>query len=548
MLKPADQMITATQGLQQFLQQCDIYQYCESVVAILDMDCKVLYSNLAYQKLQQCFHITDYYPGLCGRAFDMHQLAQQLQQCIVTGRHIQHETLCYLNPGTHFTINLLMRPIYDAAAKAISAVMLTVSEESVYHNQYAYIRLQQERLELLQRIRSLSDAQQSQNRLVNALLKETPFAIMLVDSDAKVIQMNRVCEQLLQTHTRECTGIDVSQFIQVVDDDNRYARISASGEAIHQQDCIALCMDGTQRDILLSTVMLHVDESPIFLEAFVDITQRKIAEQALVDYKGELEQLIEKRTSELNDAVKVAESANNAKSQFLSQMSHELRTPLNAIMGFSQILKYDIETGKDISIEYLEDTVDEILQGGEHLLLLVNELLDLSRIEKNELQIQPQRIDAKEIIASTVKFLRPYAEKNHISINKNCDNNSSMIYSDPLRLKEILLNLMSNAVKYTQPGGSMTIECFREDDRQRISVSDSGPGLSPEEQQHIFEPFSRLGAEYTGIEGTGIGLTIVKKLVDLLHGDITLISTPGIGTTFSIYLPVYDNSAASQTH
>jgi len=247
----------------------------------------------------------------------------------------------------------------------------------------------------------------------------------------------------------------------------------------------------------------------------------------------ELEYRVEERTGHLVEAREEALRANNAKSEFLSRMSHELRTPLNAVIGFAQLLEMKL----DEQPEHLE-SVSEIIEGGEHLLKLIEEVLDLSRIEMGTIMIQPEVIDISTIITESLRFVRPQADQRGISI-EHANTGPIMVVADKVRLKEILLNLLSNAVKYNNENGRIIVEYDKHDESTaRIDVRDTGPGLNSEQLAMLFEPFSRLGAEYSGIEGTGIGLSIVKKLVELMGGDITVDSMVGRGTNFSIFLPL----------
>jgi len=247
----------------------------------------------------------------------------------------------------------------------------------------------------------------------------------------------------------------------------------------------------------------------------------------------ELEHRVEERTGHLVEAREEALRANSAKSEFLSRMSHELRTPLNAVIGFAQLLAMRL----DEQPEHLE-SVSEIIEGGEHLLKLIEEVLDLSRIEMGTIMIQSEPIDISTVITESLRFIRPQAEQRGISIEYT-NKGPTMVVADKVRLKEILLNLFSNAVKYNNDKGKIIVEYAKHDQSTaRIDVRDTGPGLDSEQLSMLFEPFSRLGAEYSGIEGTGIGLSIVKKLVELMGGEITVDSMVGRGTNFSIHLPL----------
>ncbi|MDH5218277.1 MAG: PAS domain S-box protein, partial [Gammaproteobacteria bacterium] len=227
-----------------------------------------------------------------------------------------------------------------------------------------------------------------------------------------------------------------------------------------------------------------------------DVTEKKMAENALVIAKEQ------------------AESANQAKTEFLSSMSHELRTPMNAILGFGQLLNYDNALGDE-----QKSFVDEILKGGNHLMELINEILDLSKIESGKLECYPEKIQLDKILAQCLSFIAPLAMERKVKLIDNISPSIGLaIQADPGRCKQVLLNLLSNAIKYNQVGGSVSLSFNVVDGRQlRVTVSDTGPGLSQQQQKLLFRPFERI-VEYRGIDGTGIGLVITKRLVELMGG------------------------------
>ncbi|MGH2701876.1 MAG: PAS domain-containing protein, partial [Actinomycetota bacterium] len=243
---------------------------------------------------------------------------------------------------------------------------------------------------------------------------------------------------------------------------------------------------------------------------------------------------------ELRSAKEEAESSSRAKSDFLSRMSHELRTPLNAILGFAQILELEELAS------HQRDSVGEILKGGRHLLDLINEVLDIARIETGRLGLSLEPVPVEEVLNESLGLVRPLAAPRKIEMaGPGLLDPTWHVMADRQRLKQVLLNLLSNAVKYNRSGGKVTMTCERaaEPGRLSILVTDTGPGIPKERMDLLFSPFERLGAEYSGIEGTGLGLALSKVLVDAMGGAIDVESSTGVGTKFTVTLFMVDSPA-----
>ena len=249
---------------------------------------------------------------------------------------------------------------------------------------------------------------------------------------------------------------------------------------------------------------------------------------------------------ELHEAMAVAEKANLAKSDFLSSMSHELRTPLSAILGFAQL----IESGSPAPTIAQKRSVDQILKAGWYLLELINEILDLALIESGKLSLSPESISLTEVMHECQAMIEPQAKKRGISMAFPQFEIRYFVNADRTRVMQVLINLLSNAVKYNKVGGTVVVECIaRTPGRVRVCIKDTGQGLTPAELTQLFQPFNRLGKEAGIEEGTGIGLMVSKRLVELMKGEIGVESTVGEGSLFWIELnltaeplPVADRS------
>lgn len=245
---------------------------------------------------------------------------------------------------------------------------------------------------------------------------------------------------------------------------------------------------------------------------------------------------LKRAEQELVTARDAAEKANHAKSDFLSRMSHELRTPLNAIVGFSQLLEL-----KELDIMERE-SVDHILKAGRHLTELINEVLDIARIESGRQHLSLEPVNVLSVLEDVCGLMRPLAARRSIQLKSATPEEcNAHVLADLQRLKQVLLNLMSNAVKYNHDGGTVTLFCTEiREGIIRISVSDSGPGIAEENRERVFEAFERLNADESGIEGSGVGLALSKALIETMGGALSLDSELGVGSTFWIELPSID--------
>jgi len=237
--------------------------------------------------------------------------------------------------------------------------------------------------------------------------------------------------------------------------------------------------------------------------------------------------------SELNEALAAAENANRAKSDFLSSMSHELRTPLNAILGFAQLM----ESGSPSPTPSQKRSLDKILAGGWYLLDLINEILDLALIESGKATLSREPVSLVEVMLECRAMIEPQAQKRGIDMTFPRFETPFFVKADRTRVKQVLINVLFNAIKYNKPGGSVAVECALMPHHSiRISVRDTGAGMTPEQLAQLFQPFNRLGKEAGVEEGTGIGLVVTKRLVELMGGTVGVESTVGVGSVFWVEL------------
>ena len=288
--------------------------------------------------------------------------------------------------------------------------------------------------------------------------------------------------------------------------------------------------DGSRFPAIVSvTALRDADDAVIgYLLIGTDNTVRKQAEQE----RELLNRVLSDNSVELENARAQADKANRAKSEFLSSMSHELRTPLNAVLGFAQLMASDTPPPSASQ----QRSLDQILNGGWYLLRLINEILDLSMIESGRVAMSREAMALTEVLRDCRAMITPQAQKRDITLTFPTLAQPFYVHADLTRVKQVVINLLSNAIKYNRTGGSVLVECQQHGDRVRLSVRDTGNGLSAEQLQQLFQPFNRLGQEAGTEEGTGIGLVVTKQLVELMGGTLGVESEVGVGTMFWIEL------------
>jgi PAS domain S-box-containing protein len=402
--------------------------------------------------------------------------------------------------------------------------------KKIFNNTQQNIRL---RMEADNRERAIELMHQKQ-----ALhLQNTPLAIIEFDLDLYITEWNKAAEHIFGYSRDEAIGENVMRLILLRDNSIETEKLWE--RLLNHEPVIGAVIENKTKsgdpvtcEWFVTPLTGEPDEIVGIAAMALDISDKKQNELAIIKSKEE------------------AEKANQAKSDFLSSMSHELRTPLNAILGFTQLMKYE----KALT-EKQQSHVSEISNAGNLLLELVNQILDLARIEKGHLQLSMEKVVLAECLHDVRAMILPLVENNNLRLDINTETNGYVI-ADYTRLKQVMLNLLSNAIKYNVKNGSVSVKVMQKDNGIiRISIIDSGKGISRELLDEIFQPFNRLNAA-SNIEGTGIGLSISKQLVEMMNGSIGVSSAIDQGSEFWIELAgnlsnstiEKDNSSATHEH
>ena len=419
---------------------------------------------------------------------------------------------------------LILRPIdalVQAATRLSKGDLAARTGEKVRTGELGQLaRAFDEMAETLQRRdierRQTEQALRSSEEKFSKAFVASPDAVSITRlQDGLMVDVNPAAERLFGYTRAELIG-KTSLALGLFDDPADRERFAGLvREQGHVRDYELRLRKGAEvRDVLVSADQIDIAGTSHLLSIIRDITAQKRAEQDRL-------------------AKEAAEAANRAKSEFLSRMSHELRTPLNAIIGFGQLMEMDAVTPEQ------RESVDQILRAGRHLLNLINEILDIARIEAGRLSLSIEPVALQEIVEECQDLIRPSAAQRRIVLDLQTGVDSQIVMADRQRLKQVLLNLLSNAVKFNSEGGRVTLSCTsRPQDRLRLGVTDTGPGISPESLRKLFTPFERLGAGQLGIEGTGLGLALSKTLTEAMQGVMGVESAVGRGSTFWIELPV----------
>ncbi|MFT3665713.1 PAS domain-containing protein [Piscinibacter sp.] len=406
---------------------------------------------------------------------------------------------------------------------------------SGFLNEISLVPIRDDRGAVVQRLATLIDVTERVRAAERLSLSEELYrsvaaaisdGLVVVGADGRVITCNPAAAETLGIDPARLAGHRLSELgYRMHDEHDRpltpethpVRQVLAGGAPVRELPLVLHRHDGQVRRALLSARALPAAAGapgPSCLMSFRDVTERHAAAQALLDKQA-------------------AEMASRAKSAFLSRMSHEMRTPLNAVIGFAQLLRMQ-PAGDPAKVA---DYAEHILRASEHLLGLVNEVLDLQRVEEGHAALEPRPIELAPLLAATLELLRPAARAQDIALTSQVPPGHAVL-ADERCLRQVLMNMLSNAVKYNRAGGWVVVTLLdAQPGRCAIGIEDTGSGLTGAQIARLFQPFERLGHESSGIEGCGLGLVITRSLIEHMGGSVALESTPGAGTLARIELP-----------
>jgi len=413
--------------------------------------------------------------------------------------------------GSRFPAMVSVTALRDAQDKVIGYLLIGTDNT-------ARKQVEAEQALLDQRLRD-------QQFYTRSLIESNIDALMTTDPRGIISDVNQQMEALTGCTRDELIGAPFKNYF--TDPERAEAAIN---RVLHEgkvtnYELTAHARDGTETVVSYNATTFHNRDNKLqgVFAAARDVTDRK-----------QFEHKLQENNVELENAKAAAEKANLAKSDFLSSMSHELRTPLNAVLGFAQLMASDIPPPS--SAQKL--SIDQILQAGWYLLRLINEILDLAMIESGKVTLSQESMSLTEVIQDCQAMIEPQAQKRGVEMTFPLLDSLFYVHADRTRVKQVMVNLLSNAIKYNRAEGKVVVKCeMSGKDRGRVSVTDTGAGLTPEQLAQLFQPFNRLGQESSIEEGTGIGLVVTKQLVELMGGVIGVESKVGVGSVFWVELP-----------
>ena len=384
--------------------------------------------------------------------------------------------------------------------------------------------------------KQIEEAVMKERDFSDAMLNSLPGIFYFYDQTGKFLRWSQTLETVSGYSAQEIARMSPLDFFEAEEKGSvaqTIQEVFETGESSGETNFVS--KDGKRTPYYFTGKRIEIENVPYLLGMGIDISQRRQAEEQLRRLNLELEGRIAARTEELAAAMIRAQESDKLKSAFLATMSHELRTPLNSIIGFTGVILRGLAGPLN---EEQTKQLTMIYDSAYHLLALINDVLDISKIEAGQLEIFKRPFDIRQAVESVLRIVQPLAQKKHLQLATSIGAGVNTIQNDRRRVEQVLINLVNNAVKFTERG-TVSIECQLRDGWLETSVRDSGIGIKPEDMHRLFQPFQQIDTGLTrGHEGTGLGLAICKRLVTLMGGEITVESQWDVGSTFRFTLPL----------
>lgn len=455
---------------------------------------------------------------------------EDLLRRVLRRERIDHfETVRRHKDGTRIPVSLSMSPVFDSTGTLIGVAKIARDITS-------RVAMEQSLLATSDRVRALTEqeagarAASLADRRFRELIENAPDGIVQVDDTGSILLSNRTAETLFGYDRDELLGRSVDELVPAAhrpshaDRRARFAHAGVTRPMGMGLDLYARRKDGSEFPVEISLSPVKTEAGVHVTAVIRDVTERKRIQE-------QVRTLQESYMAELEARQKEAERLNHLKNEFLASVSHELRTPLHTILGFTDLLSEELEGPLN---ETQRQFVQHIHRDSEHLLGLINDVLDLSRIESGGLKLNTESLLLREAILDAVSGIKPHADAKSVDLQAEHPGDLHVV-ADPVRLRQILYNLLSNAVKFTAAGGRVTVRAITDGTAVRITVADTGIGMSQEQQAQIFDRFYQVSNK-TG--GTGLGLAICRQLVEMQGGAISVESVLGGGSQFHFELPM----------
>ena len=494
------------------LSTCGAFDLIDSAVAIVDNQKDIIYQNNAFIDFA-----TPRTKQLQLTLKNRHIVLDQDEVSLAIAKTISHKqetraTYSYpYNAKLHYSITLKIQPLKIQQEQLILA-MITIFDESMVNSMEHLIRQREKFQTLTNNVRKLSESQIKQKNLVNSLLIKNPFGVIIMDENQRVIQSNNAAQNILGIHSGQLVGTHCSQIFscyQLYDG----CPVLQKNQDLEQLETPSCDLAGDDKIFLKSSTKIHLGKHTAVLESFINISEK-------IKYQHEL-----------LDAVIQSETTRRIQSEFLTNMSHELRTPLHAILGFSRLGKSKSDPEQEKIIAYFE----KISRSGETLLNLLNNLLDLTRLEAGKLRMKIIYTNFQIYIAQILDELQPSIDEKELTINYSPI--EQYLHCDPDKIKQVLRNLLTNAIKFSPQNGKIGISAYTESEKFVCRIEDDGPGIPKNELQEVFHRFVQSSNTKTGAGGTGLGLSICREIIHLHHGEIMALETER-GTKIQFCLPI----------